>query len=51
MPKMIRNESDLVHRVYFDNFDALDEKRYYIRTRSNVNNLLHINGETPLYVL
>lgn len=51
MPKMIRNETDLVHRVYFDEFEHLGEKRYYIKTRSNVNGLLHINGETPLYVL
>ena len=51
MPKMIRNETDLVHRVYFDSFEQIEEKRYHIKTHSNVNELLQINGETPLYVL
>ena len=51
MQKMIRDESDLVHRVYFDAFERIAFKRYHLKVRSNVNDILHIDGETPLFVL
>ncbi|MEM7406359.1 MAG: hypothetical protein AAF458_13760 [Pseudomonadota bacterium] len=51
MPRMIRNETDLVHRVYFDAFDELAPKRYHLKTHSDVNECVYISGESPLYVL
>lgn len=51
MPRMIRNEEGLVHRVHVKSFETLGPKRYRLKATSDVNDCLYINGETPLYVL
>lgn len=51
MSKMIRDETDLVHRAEFDAFDRVGANRYHLHVRSNVNDILQIGGETPLYVI
>ena len=51
MPRMIRDEDSLVHRVYVDEFDRLGFKRHHIRVHSDVNGLMHINGQAPIFVL
>ncbi|MEM7253653.1 MAG: hypothetical protein AAF493_19725 [Pseudomonadota bacterium] len=51
MPRMVRNEVDIVHRVHIDSFERLEPKRYMVKTHSDVNDAVFISGETPLYVL
>lgn len=51
MPRMLRNETGLVHRVYIDSFESVGPKRYHITTHSDVNNCVFISGESPLFVL
>lgn len=51
MPRMVRNETDLVHRVYIDEFTQAAPKRYHVKIHSDVNDSLFISGESPLFAL
>ena len=51
MPRMLRDERDLVHRVHIDGFESAGPKRYMLTMRSSVNRAVNINGQTPVYVL
>lgn len=51
MPRMLRDEQDLVHRVHIDSFEPEGPRRYMLKLRSSVNDSVNISGRTPLFVL
>ena len=51
MPRMIRNEIDIVLTVQVDSFERIADGRRHTRMRSDINDCVYINVETPVYVL
>jgi hypothetical protein len=51
LPKMITSSKDVVHRVVMQEVRALGKQRYFVRTQSDIDGTLRIDGEAMIYVL
>lgn len=49
MPKMVRQESDIVHCLHVASIKQLGENTFKFRVKSKINNVLTIDGDVPIF--
>lgn len=51
LPRMVTNETGLVHRIEFDEPQKIDKTKYFLASKTQINGVITINAKAIIYLI